>query len=137
MFDSLLQFGTITKFARCVALSVAHVSYEPTLSYQLITVQVPHSGSKHTVPEYTIDMLTDDIDSGRVQLVLNAPNLTVERTIHASSEVSVMRLSQTLKRHPPRYESNQFVDYNKTDFMTAVFNKYILEMNYVFSRKLV
>jgi hypothetical protein len=70
-------------------------------------------------------MLATDIDSGRVQLIFDEFNRTAERNIHTSHEASFMRLSQALKRHPPRYESNKFTVDNGTNtaFMKAVYNR--------------
>jgi hypothetical protein len=71
-------------------------------------------------------MLATDIDSGRVQLIFDEFNRPAERYIHESREASFMRLSRALKRHPPRYESNEFALDNRTNtaFMKAVFNEF-------------
>ncbi len=59
--------------------------------------------SQTILPAYTMDMLVDDINGGKVELVLERFNSTLETNIHASNDRSIARLSEAIRRHPPRY----------------------------------
>jgi len=64
---------------------------------------MPKHWSQTILPAYTIDMLVDDIDGGKVELVLEKSNSTLETNIHTSNDGSIIRLSEAIRQHPPRY----------------------------------
>jgi hypothetical protein len=85
---------------------------------------VSHHWSMPIPPEYTLDMLTSDIDNGRAQLVLDRVHTTLEKSIHASHDESLVRLSQALQRHPAIYASNVYDEENRSELMKTFFNKF-------------
>jgi hypothetical protein len=91
--------------------------------YCLLRFQASRHSRQVPSIRYTIDLLAADINTGLVQLVLEKQNSTLELIIHTSDDESLIRLSEALRTHPPRYEDNDLDELNNTNFMKAVYNK--------------
>jgi hypothetical protein len=77
-------------------------------------------------------MLNDDIESGLAQLVLERTRGIIETEMRDSLDPALVRLSDTLVRHPVVYQNDAFDKYNNSIFMTRIFRN---AFNYEWEKK--
>jgi hypothetical protein len=109
--------GTTGRMVRVVVgiTTFFFASYYQTMQLQSLLV-----ASRPERTEYTIDMLTRDVEQGRVRLLFESSRDTIETEMRNSQDAALMRLSKALITHPPKYVSNEIV-YGMSTYMNKVF----------------